>query len=57
MLAQWCSGRVDVFGAGGRRSCPTDLDRRSCALDAERTEAGELDPEPTGDSARSVQCR
>jgi hypothetical protein len=56
MLAQccWC---VDVFGAGGRRCCPTDLDRRSDALDAERTEASELGPDPTGESARSAQGR
>jgi hypothetical protein len=31
--------------------------RRSGTLDAERTEAGEPRPEPTGESARSVQCR
>src|SRR6516225_8104717 len=57
MLAQCCcSGYVDVFGAGGR-GCPNDLDRRSGALDAERTEASELGPDPTGESTRSPQHR
>jgi hypothetical protein len=46
-------GAFDVFGAGGRRCCPTDLDRRSGALDAERTEASEPGPDPTTESAHS----
>jgi hypothetical protein len=55
MLAQCCcSGCVDVFGTGGRRCY---LDRRSGALDAERTEAGEPGPDPTGKSDRSAQRR
>jgi hypothetical protein len=58
MLAQCCcSGCVDVFGAGGRGCCPNELDRRSGALDAERTEASELGPDPTGESTRSAQRR
>jgi hypothetical protein len=58
MLAQCCcSGCVDVFGAGGRRCCPTDFARRSGVLDAERAEASEVGPYPTGESARSVQGR
>jgi hypothetical protein len=58
MLAQCCcSGCVDVFGAGGRRCCPTDLDRRFGALDAERIEASEPGPDPTGESDRSAQGR
>jgi hypothetical protein len=57
MLAQCCcSGYVDLFGAGGR-GCPNDLDRRFGALDAERTEASELGPDPTGESTRSPQRR
>jgi hypothetical protein len=50
-------GCIDVLGAGGRRCCITDLDRRSGALDAERTEAGEPGPDPTGKSDRSAQRR
>jgi hypothetical protein len=46
-----------MFGAGGRGCCPNDLDRRSGALDAERTEASELGRDPTGESARSAQRR
>jgi hypothetical protein len=55
MLVQCCcSGFVDVFGAGGRRCY---LDRLSGALDAERTEASESGPDPTGESDRSAQRR
>src|SRR6516225_8336605 len=55
MLAQCCcSGCVDVFGGGGRRCYP---DRRSGALDAERAEASEPGPDPTGESDRSAQRR
>jgi hypothetical protein len=58
MLARCCCfGCIDVLGAGGRRCCITDLDRRSGALDAERTEAGEPGPDPTGKSDRSAQRR
>jgi hypothetical protein len=52
MLAQCCC--VDVFGAGSRRCY---LDRRSAALDAERTEASEPGPDPTGENDRSAQRR
>ena len=58
MLTQCCcSGCVDVFDASGRRCWPTDFDRRPGALDAERTEASELSPDPTGESDRSAQGR
>jgi hypothetical protein len=58
MLAQCCcSGCVDVFGAGVSRCCPTDLDRRFGALDAERSEASEPGTDPTGESERSAQRR
>src|SRR5262249_6171519 len=46
-----CSGCVDVFGEGGRRCC---LNWCSGALDAERTEASEPGPYPTGESDRSA---
>jgi hypothetical protein len=46
-----------VLGAGGRRCCPTNLDRRSGALNDERTEASEPGSEPTGESDRSAQRR
>jgi hypothetical protein len=52
MLAQCCcSASVDMFNAGRCRRCPTSLDRRPGALDAERTEATEPGPDPTGESA------
>jgi len=58
MLAQcYCSGRVGVFGAGGRRWRPTEIDRRSDALNAERTEASESGPDPTGENDRAAQRR
>jgi len=58
MLARCCwSGCVNVRGAGGHRYRPTDLDRRSGALDAERTEASKLGPDPTGESDRCAQHR
>ena len=44
-----CSGCVDAFGASGRRCWPTDFDRLPSALDAERTEASEFSPDPTGE--------
>jgi hypothetical protein len=52
-----CSGVRDLFGAGGRRCSPTDVDRRSGALDAERTEASEPGPDPTGENDRAAQRR
>ena len=58
MLVQCCRSRgINVVGAGGRRRCPTDLDRRSGALGAEQTEASEPGPDPTGESDRSAQRR
>jgi hypothetical protein len=58
MLTQCCcSGCVDVFRADVSRCCPTDLDRRSGALDAERPKASEPGPDPTGESERSAQRR
>src|SRR5262249_8046580 len=58
MLAQCCcTGSVNVTGAGSRRCCPTDLDQRSGALDAERTKAGDPGPDPTRESDRSAERR
>jgi hypothetical protein len=55
MLTQCCCrGCVNVLGAGGR---PTDLDRPSGALDAEKPQTSEPSPSPTGESDGSTQRR